>query len=70
MEQVTGVSDIRLATIPLLRQAIGEDIDEAKLRSWEVRGYQALGIPVPKLLVEVFVIYNARCTAVKEFRAG
>ena len=70
LEQATGVCDITLAMITFLRQEIRDDIDEAKLLSWEVRGYQALKIPVPKFNGEGFVIHNARCTEQKAFRGG
>ena len=71
LEQVTGVCAITLATVMLLRREIRDcNIDESRLLSYEVRGYQALEIPVAKFNGEGFVIHNARCTGLKEFRGG
>ena len=71
LEQVTPACDITLAAVTFLRQEIRDSgIDETKLVSWKVRGYQALEIPVPKFNGEAFVVHHARCTGLKEFKGG
>ena len=70
LELVTGVCDITWAAITFLTQEIRDDIVAAKLVSRGVRGYQALESPGPKFNGEGFVIHNARCTGLKEFKGG